>query len=407
MDSEVTSTPRSSPYATLLRNRDFSLLVLAYAVNTFGNWITVVAAIALATFTWEVTPVQLGGLIAVFIGPAAVVSPLAGWLGDRLNKKRLLIFANVASAGVIIWMPFIDSIWHAYALLLFLRTLSSVNQPVMSAMIPSLVGRGELMQANGIFLQPAHLTRAISPLIGGVMVALIGASAAFVLNSITFLVAAGILVLIVSARRPQVEAFPAAAQAGDRLRRLLMRPRFLALGGVALTASFALGSLESAAPLYIRELLDGNAALYGATISCIGVGSIAGALAPGVVSQGWDRLRGIVLATFVIALGFALMAAVQHTAALLVGTFVGGLGVGAALTIGQTMIHTEMPERNHSTALGFFAALANSGTIAGIFIAAMLITAIGVAPMLWVAAIGMAVMLPAAFRPPRMAPVPG
>src|SRR2546422_3535807 len=98
------------PYLVVFPNRSFFLLVVAYAINTFGNWLTVVAAVAMATFEWHASALEVGGLIALFLLPPVIVCPLAGRLGDRLDKRQLLIAANSAAAVMVVLMPFAGNV---------------------------------------------------------------------------------------------------------------------------------------------------------------------------------------------------------------------------------------------------------------------------------------------------------
>jgi MFS family permease len=390
----VVASRTAGSYGSLLRNRNFSLLVLAYAINTFGNWITVVAALALATFEWHASPVQVGGVIAVFLVPPVIASPAAGWLGDRLNKKHLLIVANLGAAFVVVWMPFAENIWQAYGILLTLRCLSAVNQPAMSALVPSLVPKSDLLRANSLLLQPVHVTRAISPVVGGLIVTVSNVSVAFLVDGVTFLIACLILAAL---QVPGLSSSDAAAEEsthsdevttpGLSWQRVLLQPRFLHLASVAMTASFAFGALESVAPVYVRDLLGERAILYGASVSCLGVGSVMGGLLPGLLRPSAVRGRGLFPGTFAMASGFVLIAALHLPVALLAGVLIAGFGAGWVLTTGQTMIHEQAPATSYAIVLGVLAAVLNLGSVAGIFLASVLASGAGVGLTLWACAV--------------------
>ncbi len=393
---------RSTSYAQVLGNRGFVLLVLAYGINTFGNWVTVVAALALATFKWQASPLALGGMIAIFLVPTSVLGPMAGWLADRLDKRALLIAANVVGGCVILGMLFVQTLWQAYIVLAVLKTVTAVNQPAMMALVPALVRPREIMAANAIVLQPAHATRALSPLIAGVLVGTVGASAAFALDAVTFALASFVVWSIPAGARGAAAARPnlqppisAASEAGARsensasrvstisIPRGILSPRLLTLVLLAVAGSFAFGALESLTPVYVRDLLNGRPMLYGATVSSLGLGSIVGALAAGRLCQSLDRLSTVVLGSFLIGLGLFMMAAIHSAGSLLAGAALAGSGAGVALTAGQSLVQEESLARLHGTVLGSLWAVSNTATVAGIFLTAAVISFAGAALSAW------------------------
>jgi len=381
-------------YRALLHNRPFRLLLLAYAINTFGNWITVVAALALATFKWHASPLELGGMVSVFLAPAAVAGPLSGWLADRLDRRCILVAANLIACVVVLAMPLAATIWQSYLILVVSRLVSSVNQPVMSAPVPSLVRAEDITRANGILLQPAHATRAVSPLVGGLIVGGLGASAAFMVDAATFLCAAALIGLLLAgagetacspASQAELHLVPGASSIALR--------GLIPLAMIALAASFSFGALDSVAPLYVRDLLNLDVGAFGAVVSAIGLGAMIGGLAPGIRPE---ADRPLLFGMLVAIGGFLIIAATQSFWTLLIGSWIAGFGSGVVLTSGQTLIHCSIARAHHATALGMMSAVVNVGALAGITIASLLVSAAGVTVTLWLLAALLTASLPAA-----------
>lgn len=371
-----------------MANRGFALLTLGYGVNTFGNWATVVAAVGLLAFKWQASPLALAGLIAVFIGPSAVLAPVAGWAADRWSKKRLLVVANLLAAALILGMLAVQEIWQVYLLLFALRAITSVNQPAMAALVPGLVPRRQIAVANSLILQPAHLTRALSPVLAGVLIAALDTSGAFVFNAVTYAASALIISRITVGEADRLgHAADAAARAlsgvGGVLsgvRESLTSTRIAVLLLLATAGAFASGAIQSIIPVYTRELLDGAPLLYGASISALGAGSVLGALAAGRLGRTWDRLAIVTAAIVATAGGLLLIAGVHAPAPFLLGVGLAGFGAGTALTGGQTLVHEETPAETHGTVLGAVWGIANAFTLAGIFLAGLLLGPLGIAP---------------------------
>lgn len=382
MEHSLTSGTGAS-YASVLRNRGFFLLTLAYGVNTFGNWATVVAAVGLLAFKWNASPLALAGLIAVFIAPSALLAPLAGWATDRGGRKRALIAANLAGAALILGMLAVQELWQAYLLLFAVRAVTSVNPPAMAAMVPGLVPREQVLAANALILQPAHLTRALSPVLAGALIVGVGISGAFILNALTYVVSAVIIGNIDERRDGAAAPQQPRGVALPGIVTVLRSRRIALLIVLAAAGSFASGGLQSIVPVYVRELLAGEPVLYGASISALGSGSVVGGLVAGRLSQRWDRLSTVTAAMVVTGAGLLVIAGVQAQATFLLGIALAGLGAGAALAAGQTLVHEEAPSVVHGAALGTMWAISNTFILAGIFLGGLLVTATGILATSW------------------------
>jgi MFS family permease len=159
------------------------------------------AAYTALNFTvWDRTHspgMQALSLLLTF-GVAGILGPLTGMLGDRFDRRKVMVWSEVVGAGFFAAMAFV----HSPATLIFLAFGSAIaEQPFFSASraaIPNLVDDPkDLSWANSLVTIGVHSGIAIGPVIGGVLLAAVGPSWVFGINAITFVVSL-ILTLTVS-----------------------------------------------------------------------------------------------------------------------------------------------------------------------------------------------------------------
>jgi predicted MFS family arabinose efflux permease len=267
-----------------LRHRDFRLLWSAQAVSLGGDGIYLVAiawlvydisnrpgALAIVGFAWTLP--QVAGLL------------LAGVLSDRFERRRLLVIADLVrcvAIGAIAALAYAGTakIWHLVLLVMVYGLGQALFQPAYTAIVPEIVPREELLQANALreVLEPLGM-RFAGPALGGVLIALFGVGTAFLIDAVTFAVSA-LLVIGISARPPP------RAEAGSIRRDLAEGFAYVrahawlwgTLVGAAMFLLFTFGPFEVLLPYVIRNDLGGDAATFGTVLAAGGLGSFFGAI---------------------------------------------------------------------------------------------------------------------------------
>lgn len=181
-------------YRQLIRsNRNFRLLWLAQIVSEIGDWLYTLAVFSLLLqMTGSAQAVALAFVMQVL--PQTLVSPAAGVLNDRLSRKKVMIFADWARAVVTLTMLVAqtpDRIWLLYILLFAETVFWALFEPAHHAVVPNITGGGrETLVANALTASTWSFNLAIGSAVGGVLAALFGRNAVFVLNALTFVVSA-------------------------------------------------------------------------------------------------------------------------------------------------------------------------------------------------------------------------
>ena len=271
---------------TLWRDSEFLKLWAGQAVSELGSTVTRDAMPLLALLVLGATPLEMGMLSALGGLPVLLFGVAAGVWVDRLRRRPLMIAADLGRAGLLALIPLAAAlgllrIELLYVIAILTGLLGIFFSTAYRAYLPGLVQRDHLVEGNSKLAVSESVAEIGGSGLAGVLVQVIGAPFAMLLDALTFLVSAVSLILIHRPEpppNPVVETASFGREALEGLRATASQPILRALAGAAATQSF-LGNFF--APLYglyaIRELGLGPAAL-GLTIALGGISSLAGAL---------------------------------------------------------------------------------------------------------------------------------
>jgi MFS family permease len=131
-------------------------------------------------------------MIAQFL-PYAIVGPVAGVVVDRVNRRTLMIVADVLRGVVVLGLLLIrrpDQVWIAYAVTAVMVSASAFFEPARTATIPNITSVDELLPANALSSALWSGMLAIGASIGGLATVVAGPQVAFLLNAVSFFLSA-------------------------------------------------------------------------------------------------------------------------------------------------------------------------------------------------------------------------
>jgi MFS family permease len=183
----------TSGYLSLLRrNRNFRLLYIGQTISQLGDWFNTVAIYSLLLeLTGSATAVAW--MLIVQMLPIGIVGPLAGVVVDRLNRRRIMIAADLLRGCVILGLLLVrraDQVWLAYVVTAVAVTAQAFFEPARTATIPHITSSEELLPANALSSASWSAMLAIGASVGGVVTAVFGRDVAFVVNSASFFISA-------------------------------------------------------------------------------------------------------------------------------------------------------------------------------------------------------------------------
>ena len=194
---------RAAGYGELLRNnRNFRLLWLGQVVSQMGDWFDTIAVYTIALqLTGSSRSVALI-MVARFL-PSVVMGPLSGVIADRFSRRSIMIASDILRAFVVLGFLLIrrpDQMWLVYVLTVLQLAFSAFFEPAKTAAVPSIVSARELLPANAISSVTWSVMLTLGAAIGGFVTGVFGTNAAFVLDSLTFVASA---LLIMGVRLPK------------------------------------------------------------------------------------------------------------------------------------------------------------------------------------------------------------
>src|SRR5258708_22411445 len=196
LSERQTIQDRPVGYVALVRgNHNYRSVWLGEIVSLFGDWSYLIAsATQIAKLTGS--GLAVGGLFVVRMLAPFLISPVAGVLADRYDRKKLLIACDLARAVIVLGFLLVrrpDQIWLLYGVTTLQLTLSGVFFPTREAILPDIVSQRELGTANALSATTWSTMLSIGAALGGLATGQWGIYPAFVVDSLSFLLSAASL----------------------------------------------------------------------------------------------------------------------------------------------------------------------------------------------------------------------
>ncbi len=208
-EREVTSISLSSYFRLLRLNRNFRRLWGAQIVSEIGDWFYTLAIYSLLLqLTGRASSVALALVLQVL--PQTFIGPVAGVVNDRMRRKRVMIAADLGRMVIVFTMLLVRSrsmVWLVYPLLLLETLMAAFFEPARSSVVPNITEREDVILANTLSSATWSVNLLVGASVGGVVAALLGRDAVFVLNAISFF-ASALLIRGMYFKEPHAEALP-------------------------------------------------------------------------------------------------------------------------------------------------------------------------------------------------------
>jgi MFS family permease len=339
------------------------------------------AAYAALNFTvWETTHspgMQALSLLLTF-GVAGIIGPFGGALGDRFDRRKVMIWSEAISMMFFAAM----ALAHATPALIMLAFGSAIAEvpffTASRAAIPNLVdSEDDVSWANSLVTMGVHAGIAVGPLIGGVLVATVGASSVFALNAITFLVSLGLTISVRGSFQQGREA-----EAHDEHRGMaagavfLWRDRVLRRMTLAFFV-FVLGmGMGMVADAPLAEHFGAGPIGFAALIACWGTGSVLGSGLGRFLRPATEPVW-LVLASFGIAIAAFGVGFAPVFVLVLVSLFAMGTTDGLTMVAETSITQRRTPDAVRSRTMAAFEAMLSLGLVIAYLLAVWVLPAFG------------------------------
>lgn len=282
----------------------FTIVWVGQMISFLGSGMT---WFALTIWAWEITGQATAlALVAFFaFGPTVLLSPIAGALVDRWNRKLVMMLSDLAAGLSTVVVLILHSsgnlqIWHLYAAGAFAGAFQAFQFPAYSAAVTMMLPKEQYARASGMLSLAESASGVFAPIMAGVLLGPIGITGIMAIDVFTFLVAIGALLIV---HVPQ----PATTEAGKEGRGSLLkesaygfryifeRKGLLSLLLIFLAANliFSISYTVLSPMILARTANDG--VVLGTVRSVMGLGGVAG----GLLLSAWGgpkrKIHGVLL----------------------------------------------------------------------------------------------------------------
>lgn len=368
MTSPVAAPPARTGAMAALRHPIFRAVWITSLVTNFGGLIQSVGA---AWMMSSIASAQMVALVQASVTlPIMLLSLTAGALADTMDRRKIMVTAQtfmlLVSAGLaaMTWMGLVTP-WVLLAFTFLIGCGVAFNGPAWQASVGDMVPREDLPGAVALNSMGFNLARSVGPALGGVIVAVAGAAAAFAVNAVSYL---GLLVVLLrwKPQRPRQtmprEGLVAAMKGGVRY--AFLSPRVTAV--LLRAASFGVGAsaVQALMPLVAREAGGGPLA-FGLLLGSFGIGAVGGAFFVGRLRARFSTETIVRGATFCFAVAAVTMGYSPWLWLTLPSLLLAGAGWVLTLSTFNVTVQMSVPRWVVARALALYQMTAFGGMAAG------------------------------------------
>ncbi len=269
--------------------RDFRTLWISQFISQIGDYLALIAALVVIQ-KLSGSALWLGFTAMALTLPQLLFGLVGGVTADRFDRKKVMVISDLLRGAAILVLIWAKSPRELYLFPLvgcFMSVAGVFFGPARNAVIPSIVSREMLLTANGLLQASQMLAIIAGSSLASLVIATLGPASAFILDSLTFLISAGLIFTLnipsLNNSSPKEGIFW--PQLKEGLSYVKKRKPILAILLVASVATLSLGSIAVLGVAYVEKYLGVNAESFGFLNSIQGIGMVAGGLSLGFFSR--------------------------------------------------------------------------------------------------------------------------
>ena len=293
-------------------HKNYRIFWFGQLISLIGTWMQSVSQPWLA-YSITKSPFLLGVVGALQFTPILIFSLFTGAYVDRLNKRYLIIGAQLILAILAVFYSLLVfsghiQFWHILVLASLQGIVSAVEMPARQSFIVELVGKDDLMNAIALNSTIFNAARIIGPAIAGIVMAKIGIAYCFLFNALSFIPVITGLFFIKPLLIPKNETRKKILlEIADGFRYIVRDKNLLQTMLMVSIVSTFIMNFNVLIPLFAKTVLKTNETGFGYLMSCMGMGSFLGALSIASKSKSGPQERILVGAAIAVSLIFILV----------------------------------------------------------------------------------------------------
>lgn len=367
--------------------RSYILFWLGQLVSLLGSSIAGFVIIWWITLETE-SAVYLSIASLVGFAPIVILSPLAGVLADRWNRKGLIATADLLQALTTVALIFlflsnVVSIWLILVLLGLRGVFQAFHLPTVSAIIPTMVPKEELSRMNGLNFLFTGAVNLVGPIVAALLLQFWSISQILWIDAVTFLIAiVPLLSISIPSVRKKQEQTSFRREFGEGLAFVRNARGFLPLIILSTALNFLIAPLDTLLPYFVRFDHFGGVEDLAFVFAFVQGGIIAGGLLMSVI-KGFKKKRMIVMALFIyvffLVYAFAALTPTGLFWFMAIGGFIMLFCMPVINVLYMTIIQTVVPMEMQGRVNSVDMALSNAARPFGMIISGPIAEVIGTA----------------------------
>lgn len=355
--------PVIAPYIALLKsNKQYRWLWLSQVISLTGDWFNLIATTTLVA-KMSGSGIAMSSLFLARLLPPFFLGPIVGVVADRFDRRKILITSDILRIFVVLGFLLVkgaSQLWMLYALTILQLSISAFFEPTRAALMPSFVKRENLVTANALDGTTWSTMLALGAALGGLATLVLGLSAAFIIDALTFALSAYFVSRIISPKQPENTQVPQSSLNSyiDGLRYLWHQPHILALALVKGAMALSFGVADVIQVMFAENVFrigENSSATLGIIYMAIGIGTgLAPLIAKRFAGNNENAMRWAIAVSFALnAVGFFGVAWAPTLSILLVMTIIRTGGSGIGWVYSSALLQMAVPDKFRGRVFAF------------------------------------------------------
>ncbi|MEN0641914.1 MFS transporter [Alkalicoccobacillus gibsonii] len=371
---------------SIYKNVQYMNILIAQIFSSFADWMFLICMLALAAVDLGVSSIEISILMLAFALPQLFVSPLAGVMTDRFDRKYLLLFSEIGRACVVLFTPIVSDVYSLAMILLLLGLFKSFFIPAKSGKLKETLRAEQLQEGVALSGMVDHASKIFGPSLGGILIATFSFSTLFYVVSSAYFLSVISILLIKKDQFSVSQTNSAMKKKSTNLEgfQMITSSPFLFIATVAMASGlFFIQLVDSQLVLFLDQFFTRTSQILGFSMAASGAGTL---LITALLRKRNIRnyFRNMYSGIFMLGVSFLLAILCTYvpeqlaTLFIPVCFFIGGFAIGLILVTFQIVVQVVTPVDKIGRIFGAISSISSFVTILGLALGGVIAQLVGV-----------------------------
>ncbi|TSB47908.1 MFS transporter [Alkalicoccobacillus porphyridii] len=383
------------------KNKQYMNVVIAQTFSSFADWMFLICMLAMAAVELRVSSIEISILMLAFVIPQLFISPFAGGLADRFDRKYLLLLSEIGRAMVVLLTPIASDIYFLAMILLLLSLFKSFFIPAKNGKLKEVLHPEQLQEGVAVSGMIDNASKIFGPSLGGLLIAMLHFSTLFYVVSVAYFLSVVVLLFL---KKDQYslsqteQATTKKSSIGLEGFQMIASSPFIFVGMIAMASGlFFIQLIDSQLVLFLDQSFRNTSQMLGFSMAASGAGTllITALLRKRAIR---DYYANMYHGVFVLGISFflaILCTYIPEYLALLIMPicfFIGGFAIGLVLVTFQITVQTSTPVDKIGRMFGAISSVNSLVTILGLTLGGVIAQIVGVSLTILITAICLVIL---------------